>query len=109
MNIKQKLTRTAKIALVSLVGITAYNCTGSQDLNHKNFEAAQWGHYNNIDGEIWDEYIAESIPKNSDNWRIYQEEVKKRNGRTELTGKIILPDLDSNGLIGEKNKQVSVR
>jgi hypothetical protein len=71
-----------------------------RDLTPQDFVSAHWGKYNNTDGEIWDEYMGENIPRSSDNWRIYQEQVKKHNQRNELTGVIELPDLDTNNYVG---------
>jgi hypothetical protein len=53
---------------------------------------------------IWKYYSAEDVPKTGDMWNRYTYEVGKRNkfdrqGNTP-DGRITLPDLDGNGLVG---------
>ncbi len=66
----------------------------------KDLEEKEWILYNNPDGRIWDEYMNESTPHTNPNWRLYQEEVRKRNPQG-LTGEIYLPDLDGDGKVGD--------
>jgi hypothetical protein len=61
-------------------------------LNHQNFQNMQWCPVRNTNGVIWDDYMrTKSIPKNSSNWELYQNEVKERNKKTGLAGKIWVP------------------
>jgi len=72
------------------------------NLIEEDFEKANWIQYNNLDNRIWDEYTSENISHNQDNWHIYLEKVRGKNSKN-LQGTILLPDLDKNGHVGNKN------
>lgn len=63
-------------------------------LSSQDFQNMQWCVDRNSDGIIWDNYMSmndKTIPKNVSNWAIYKTEVKERNKRNGLNGKILVP------------------
>ncbi len=89
------------LAFVGLMLAGVVNSTlKSYMLHPKRYQDAAWINYENNDGRIWNEYLNENISHNQANWHQYVEQVEKINNG-KLGGRIILPDLDNNGIVGE--------
>jgi hypothetical protein len=69
-------------------------------LKSRDFNKAKWIEFDNKNGEFWDCYANENIQQNLSNWQLYVEEVRKKNN-DNLEGRILLPDLDGDGIVGK--------
>ena len=95
MKLRNIVTTVVTLAL-------ATGCAHLRDLNEKDFETTRWIKYDNSgSGRIWSNYMFENIPRSQENWALYVDQVKKMNN-DYLNGKIMLPDLDSNGVVGKR-------
>jgi len=92
------------LTTIVALGTLALNtgCSHLRNLTEKDFETTRWIKYDNKgSGRIWSNYMFEDIPRSQENWAIYKDQVKKMNN-DYLNGNIILPDLDSNGVVGKR-------
>ena len=87
----------AAMALATGIGLVGSGCS---DYTEKDFENVNWLNYNNQSGMIWSCYKKENIPRSGMNWAIYIDQVRKKNNGN-LSGNILLPDLDGNGEVGK--------
>ena len=88
---------------LGLLGLSYITISNSNDKNHlkpTDFNKAGWIEFYNANGRIWNCYMNENIPKNQFNWHLYIDEVREKN-KDNLEGRILLPDLDSDGKVGK--------
>lgn len=77
-------------------------CDHLKELTKEDFETAKWIKYDNTgSGRIWSNYMFEDIPRSQENWALYVDQVRKKNGEY-LNKEIMLPDLDGNGEVDKR-------
>jgi len=88
------------LALLGGTYITISNTNDKNFLKPTDFNKAGWIEFDNHNGRIWSCYMNENISKNQFNWHLYIDKVREKN-KDNLEGRILLPDLDSDGKVGK--------
>ena len=89
--------------IIGTVIVGAYIFSSKDNLDHNLFHDSYWTSRYNEGGEIWSSYMAEEIFHNKHNWKLYQEEVNRKNNG-KLEGTVLFPDLDGNRSVGKSDQ-----
>lgn len=97
---KRKIKIPTILKYAAFVGVTyaavasGFNYIWNRNYyDSKDFDKAEWVKVDNSDGKIWDDYKRTGIKHNIPNWRLYQEQVKKKNDG-KLEGDILVPKFE---------------